>query len=171
MIGEIDFRPHVNPPPSTAPRVWFEDLHVGREFVSREYEITETEVVAFARHYDPQPFHIDPVAARETFFEGLAASGWHTAAVTMRLVAESLPLAGGIVGAGTDHLSWPRATRPGDRLHVKSVVESLRPLRSKPDRGLVIFRCTTCDHRDDPVQILMPKLFVPLRDYTAASPA
>jgi acyl dehydratase len=170
MIGDIGARPQLNPPASTQPRLWFEDVHVGRAFVSREYEITETEMIAFARHYDPQPFHTDPMAARQTFFQGLAASGWHTAAVTMRLVAERVPLAGGIVGAGTDHLSWPPATRPGDRLHVKSVVKSLRPPRSKPDRGLVIFHCTTCDHRDEPVQILMPKLFVPLRDYATAAP-
>lgn len=152
-------------------RLWYEDLHLGDAFVSREYEVTQEEIVAFARQYDPQPFHTDPVAAQDTFFRGLAASGWHTAAVTMRLVAESLPLAWGVVGAGSDHISWPKPTRPGDTLRVRSVVEEMRPLRSRPDRGLVTFRCTTLDQRGETVQILLPKLFAPLRSFQTTAAA
>jgi acyl dehydratase len=143
--------------------LWYEDLQVARCFVSREYEITQQEMVAFARRFDPQPFHLDPEAAKATFFGGLAASGWHTAAVTMRLVAESLPLAWGVIGAGTDDLHWPRPTRAGDRLRVKSIVESMRLLGSKPGVGMVTFRCTTLDQRQETVQVVVPKLFVPMR--------
>lgn len=143
--------------------IWFDDLHVGRCFVSRDYEMTQHEIVAFARRFDPQMFHLDAEAARQTFFGGLAASGWHTASVTMRLMAESLPLAWGIIGAGTDHLHWPRPTRPGDCLRLKSVVETMRPLQSRPGIGLVTFRCTTLDQHHEAVQVVVPKLFVPLR--------
>lgn len=150
-------------PYADASALWFEDLHVGQCFVSRDYEMTQQEIVAFARRFDPQLFHLDAEAAKQTFFEGLAASGWHTASVTMRLLAESVPLAWGIIGAGTEELHWPRPTRPGDCLRLKSVVESMRTLRSKPGVGFVTFRCMTMDQRHEAVQVVVPKLFVPLR--------
>jgi acyl dehydratase len=143
--------------------LWYEDLHVGDSFVSRSYQVTQEEIVAFASRYDPQIFHLDAEAAKATFFGGLAASGWHTAAITMRLIAESVPLAWGIIGAGTDDLHWQRPTRVGDCLRVKSIVVDMRPLRSKPGVGMMTLRCATVDDRDEPVQTIVPKLFVPFR--------
>ncbi len=112
-------------------------------FTSQEITITEEEIVAFGLQFDPQPFHTDPDAARSTFFGGLAASGWHTAAITMRLLVTGGPaFAGGTIGAG-GQLSWPTATRPGDRLHVTGIVESVKPSKSKPDRGMAVLRIET----------------------------
>ena len=145
--------------------LFYEDLRPDMGFLSREYEMTQEEMIEFASQYDPQSFHTDPSAARATVFGGLVASGWHTAAVTMRLVAESLPLAWGVVGAGTDHLSWPKPTKAGDRIRVRSTVETMRLLKSKVDRGMVVFRCTTLDQNDETLQVVVPKLFVPLRTH------
>ena len=112
-------------------------------FTSPEVTITEAEIVAFGLQFDPQPFHTDPDEASETFFRGLAASGWHTAAITMRLlVTGGPPIAGGTIGAGGE-LTWPTATRPGDRLHVRATVESVKPSKSKPDRGMAVLRVET----------------------------
>src|ERR1044072_5383029 len=98
-----------------------DDLQVGRRFTSGSCQVDQEQILAFARQFDPQPFHCDPVAAKDTFFAGLVASGWHTAAITMRLLVESLPIAGGVVGAGGE-ISWPRPTQPGSTLHVESEV-------------------------------------------------
>jgi acyl dehydratase len=106
-----------------------DDLHVGQRFISGTHRIDEAQITAFARQFDPQPFHLDAEAAKETLFAGLAASGWHTAALSMRLVVESVPMRGGIVGAGGE-LAWPTPTRPGATLHVESEVLELRPSRS-----------------------------------------
>ena len=120
-----------------------DDVAVGDEFVSEEVTITAEEIVAFAKQFDPQPFHTDPDAARSTFFGGLAASGWHTAALTMRLLVTSGPqIAGGTIGAGGE-LQWPSPTRPGDRLHVKATVESVTRSKSRPDRGSMMLRVET----------------------------
>ncbi|MCU1549745.1 MAG: hypothetical protein JWR36_305 [Glaciihabitans sp.] len=123
--------------------LYLEDIEVGMTFTSQEITITEEEIVAFGLQFDPQPFHTDPDAARSTFFGGLAASGWHTAAITMRLLVTGGPaFAGGTIGAG-GQLSWPTATRPGDRLHVTGIVESVKPSKSKPDRGMAVLRIET----------------------------
>jgi acyl dehydratase len=98
-----------------------DDLHVGQRFISGTHLIDEEQIKAFAQQFDPQPFHLDAEAAKETLFEGLVASGWHTAAISMRLVVERLPLIGGIVGAGGE-LTWPTPTRPGATLHVESEI-------------------------------------------------
>ena len=117
--------------------LWLDDLTVGDRFRTDEYEITAEEIRAFAGRYDPQPFHLDETAAADTFFEGLAASGWHTAAITMRLIVTSgLPIATGVIGAGVE-LSWPTATRPGDVVHAEITVTGITPSRSQPDRGFV----------------------------------
>ncbi|GGG62173.1 MaoC family dehydratase [Kocuria dechangensis] len=117
--------------------LWLDDLAVGDRFRTDEYEITQEEILAFAGRYDPQPFHLDEEAAAGSFFQGLAASGWHTAAVTMRLIVTSgLPIATGIIGAGVE-LSWPSPTRPGDVVHAEITVTEITPSRSKPDRGFV----------------------------------
>ena len=109
-----------------ADRLHLDDLHVGQRFTSASHTIDEAQIKAFASQFDPQPFHTDEEAAKGTFFKGLAASGWHTAAITMRLNVEGgLPLAGGIIGAGGE-ITWPAPTRPGDTLHVESRTAVLR---------------------------------------------
>ena len=146
-----------------ATALYLDDLHVGQRFVSGTHLLDEEQIRAFARQFDPQPFHLDPEAAKETLFEGLVASGWHTAAVTMRLLVESgLPLAGGIVGAGGE-IAWPTPARPGAALRVESEILELRPSRSRPDRGLVTVRSETRDQAGETVQVLVAKLVVPRR--------
>jgi acyl dehydratase len=141
----------------------FEDFHVGQRFVSGTHLMDRESIKAFARAFDPQPFHLDETAAKATFFGGLVASGWHTAAVTMRLqVEQGLPIAGGIIGIGGE-LSWPKPTRPGDTLQVLSEVKAVIPSRSRPDRGVVRMRSETRNQRDEVVQILDAKLLVPRR--------
>ena len=121
-------------------------------------------IKTFAKAFDPQPFHLDETAARATMFGGLAASGWHTAALTMQLlVNDGPPLAGGIVGAGMDELRWPKPVRPGDTLRIESEVLEVRPSRSRPDQGVVKMRTTTLNQNGEPVQILVANLIVPRR--------
>ena len=144
-------------------RLYLEDFHVGQRFTSATHVMDAEEIKAFARRFDPQPFHLDEAAAKETFFGGLVASGWHTAAVTMRLQVESgLPIAGGMIGIGGE-MSWPRPTRPGDILRVVSEILEVTPSRSRPDRGTVRARSETRNQRDEVVQILDARLLVPRR--------
>jgi len=140
--------------------LYLEDIKVGQTFRTGSHLLTEDEIKAFARDYDPQPFHTDPEAAKHSFFGGLAASGWHTAAVSMRLQVESgPPLAGGMIGASVE-LTWPRPTRPGDEIHVASEVTAVTPSRSKPDRGFITLRSETRNQRGDVVQLQVSKLLV-----------
>jgi acyl dehydratase len=142
---------------------YLEDFEPGQKFGSSTLRVEEERIKRFAAEFDPQPFHLDDAAARATLFRGLAASGWHTAAMTMRLLVETgLPLAGGLVGAGGE-LSWPQPTRPGDILRVESEVQEIIPSRSRPDRGVVVTRIVTRNQRDEVVQILVAKLVVPRR--------
>jgi len=144
-------------------RLYLDDLTVGQRFTSGTHAIDEAQIKAFARQFDPQPFHLDEAAARDTMFAGLAASGWHTTAITMRLLVEQgLPLAGGIVGAGAE-VAWPQPTRPGDVLRVESEVLEVTPSRSRTDRGMAIVRSLTRNQRDEVVQSLTAKLIVPRR--------
>jgi acyl dehydratase len=144
-------------------RLYLDDLFVGQRFTSETHTLDEEEIKAFANQFDPQPFHMDQQAAERTLFKGLAASGWHTAAITMRLNVESgPPIAGGIVGAGAE-LTWPAPTRPGDVLHVESEVVEITPSRSRPDRGTIVLLSRTINQRGDVVQILKAKLAVPRR--------
>ena len=138
----------------------FEDIAVGEVFEHGEIAVTEESVVAFARQFDPQIFHLDVAAAKDTFFAGLAASGWHTAAMTMRLIVESgLQLAGGIIGAGGS-LTWPKPTRPGDVLSIRIEVLELRPSRSRPERGTLKAQVTTRNQHGDELQIMTCDLLV-----------
>ncbi len=147
----------------TSKLLYLDDLHVGRRFTSGTHTLDERQITAFARAFDPQPFHTDPEAANETLFRGLVASGWHTAAITMRLQVDGgLPIAGGIVGLGGE-LAWPKATRPGDVLHVESEVVDVVPSRSRPDRGIVTVRSETRNQRGEVVQTTTVKLLVPRR--------
>jgi len=140
--------------------LYLDDLHVGQRFTSGTHLIDEEQIKAFAHQFDPQPFHLDGEAAKETFFEGLAASGWHTAAISMRLIVESVPIRGGIVGAGGE-LAWPAPTRPGATLHVESEILELRPSHSHPDRGMATIRSETVNQLGEVMQVLTAKLVVP----------
>jgi acyl dehydratase len=135
-------------PQNTGERLYLDDLHVGQRFTSRTHVVDVAQIKAFASQFDPQPFHQDEDAAKGTLFAGLAASGWHTAAITMRLLVESgLPLMGGIIGAGGE-LAWPKPTRPGDTLQVESEVLEITPSRSRFDRGMAIVRSLTRNQVD-----------------------
>jgi acyl dehydratase len=139
---------------------YFDDLHVGETFVSSLHTVDADSIIRFAREFDPQPFHVDPVAARASFFGQLAASGWHTGAITMRLLVDGeLQLAGGMIGGGGE-LVWPRPVFAGDTLQVYSEVVEMRPSRSHPERGTVLLRSETRNQHGDPVQILTAKLVV-----------
>ena len=144
--------------------LYLEDLEVGQRFASGTRIVGADEIIAFAREFDPQPFHLGEDSARKTIFGGLAASGWHTAAITMRLIVEGgPPIAGGILGAGGE-IGWPKPTRPGDTLRVVSEILEIKPSRSRPDRGSVIMRTQTLNQHDDVVQTLTARLVVPRRD-------
>jgi acyl dehydratase len=160
----------MNEPGKSASNGFFlEDLRVGQRFSGGSHTIDEAQIKAFAVQFDPQPFHLDGEAAKATLFGGLAASGWHTAAITMKLLVDSgLPLRGGIIGSGGE-INWPRPTRPGDTLTVVSEIEEITPSRSRPDRGMIRVRSETRNQHGEIVQILMAKLVVPRRA-TAAVP-
>ena len=141
---------------------YLEDFTVGQTFGSGRLRIDEEQIRRFASEFDPQPFHVDDKAARDTILRGLAASGWHTAALTMRLLVEGeLKPAGGIVGAGIDELRWPRAVRPGDELRVESEVLEVRPSKSRPGQGMIKVRTTTLNESGKAVQIFVGNLVVP----------
>lgn len=144
-------------------RLYLDDLHPGQRFTSGSHVVDEAQIKAFARQFDPQPFHLDNDAAKDSLFSGLAGSGWHTAAITMRLLVEGdLPFAGGIIGAGGE-LDWPKPTRPGDTLQVESEVLDIRPSRSRSDRGVATVRSLTRNQRNEVVQRLTAKLIAPRR--------
>jgi len=143
--------------------LYFDDLHVGQRFVSGTHLIDEEQIKAFATQFDPQPFHLDVEAAKDTLFKGLVASGWHTAASTMLLlVGSGLPIAGGIIGVGAE-IAWPNPTRPNATLHVESEILELTPSRSRPDRGVATIRSETHNQLGEIVQVLSTKLVVPSR--------
>jgi acyl dehydratase len=143
---------------------YLEDFAVGQTFGSGRLRIEKERIKDFAAEFDPQPFHLDEAAARDSIFQGLAASGWHTAALTMRLLVDGeLKPAGGIVGAGFDEFRWPRPVRPGDELHVVSEILEVRPSQSRPAQGLLKVRTTTLNQNDEAVQISVGNLVVPRR--------
>jgi acyl dehydratase len=140
--------------------LYLEDVFVGQRFVTGTKEVTAAAIKSFAREFDPQEFHLDEEAAKTGFFGGLAASGWHTAAITMRLQVESGPqIAGGMIGASGE-LSWPRPVRPGDRLHVESEVLEVTPSRSRPERGSITLRSETKNQKDEVVQTFTVKILI-----------
>lgn len=151
-------------------RLYLEDLVIGQRFLSAAHILERDEILGFAARYDPQFFHLDEELAQESLFGGLAASGWHTAATTMRLLVGSLPLAGGLIGAGGE-IAWPKATRPGDRIHVESEVVTIAPSRSRPERGLVTFRSQTINQDGEIVQVFTPKIIVWRRGAAASDVA
>src|SRR5437899_7051453 len=144
--------------------IYLEDFAPGQKFVSTALRVDAAAIKAFAAQFDPQPFHLDEAAAHDSFFGGLAASGWHTAALSMRLLVESgFRPAGGIIGSRADELKWPRPVRPGDELHVEAEVLEVRRSTSRPGQGFIKCRTTTLNQNDDLVQVLVMNLLVQAR--------
>jgi acyl dehydratase len=146
-------------------KYFLEDFAVGQVFATRKLQVDTDQIKSFAKQFDPQPYHLDEEAAQKSPFRGLAASGWHTAALTMRLLVDGdFKPAGGILGVGFDALSWPKPVRPGDELHAKSEILEVRPSKSKPDRGTIRVRTTTYNQNDEAVQEFTGNLLVPRRN-------
>ena len=144
--------------------LYFDDLAVGQRFTTDSLRITTDAIKEFARQYDPQPFHLDDAAAKATIFGGLAASGWHSAALLMRLIVESgPPLAGGVIGSGIDELRWLRPVRPNDELHAELEVLEVRPSASRPTQGRVRMKNTLIAADGVPVMSLIANITVPRR--------
>jgi acyl dehydratase len=140
--------------------LYLEDFSVGQRFTSTTHQIDADQIKAFGERFDPQPFHLDEAAAQASFFRGLAASGWHTAAITMSLLVKSgMPIAGGLIGAGGE-IAWPRAVRPGDVLQVESEILAVVPSRSKPERGMITVRSETKNQNGEVVQLLTSRMLV-----------
>jgi acyl dehydratase len=140
--------------------LYLEDFAVGQRFTSATHAMDVEQIKTFAAQFDPQSFHTDEVAAETSFFHGLAASGWHTAAITMSLLVKSgMPIAGGLIGAGCE-LAWPRPTRPGDVLQVESEVLAVTPSRSRPERGMITLKSETKNQKGEVVQVLTSKMLV-----------
>ena len=130
-------------------KLWLEDIHVGHRFRTDVYNLTADDIIEFATKWDPQPFHLSDETAQDTFFHGLAGSGWHTAAITMRLLVTSgIALGRGLIGAGGE-VAWPTATRPGDQLHVEGEVVDLHTPKSSPNRGLVTIAFDTLNQHGE----------------------
>ena len=143
---------------------YLEDFAVGQKYQSGSLRVEAADIKAFAAQFDPQPFHMDEEAAAKTFFGGLAASGWHTAALTMRLLVQGeMDPAGGIIGAGFDEFRWPRPVRPGDTLRVESEILEVRESKSRPQQGMIKVRTTTLNQDNEPVQVFVGNLVVPKR--------
>src|SRR5258708_39260991 len=141
-----------------------EDFAVGQTCGSGRLRIEGERALAFAAEFDPQPFHLDEAAARRSIFGGLCASGWHTLAVTMRLLLDSeLKPAGGFIGAGLDECRWPRPVRPGDELRVECEIIEVRPSKSRPEQGLIKLRTTTLNQDDEAVLVHVVNMVVPRR--------
>lgn len=141
--------------------LYLEDLHVGDRFGSDTIEVTREDIIAFAREFDPQPFHLEEKAAERSIFKELVASGWHTAAMSMKLfVTGGLQLAGGSVGLGVDELRWPQPVRPGDTLRLETEILEVRSSKSKPDRGIIRIRNVTTNQRGEVVQTFMAFVMV-----------
>ena len=138
-------------------RLYLEDLYVGQRFTSAPHLLDAEQIKTFAAQFDPQPFHLSDEGAAGSMFGTLAASGWHTMAITMRLLVESVPLADGVIGASTE-VAWPKPTRPGMALQVFSEVVDIRPSRSKPDMAIVTMRSETRDQHGEVVQVFTAKM-------------
>lgn len=143
---------------------YFEDLTVGDRFTGGPLTVSQEDIVTFARSFDPQPFHTDPEAAKDSLFRGLAASGWHTTALTMRMIVEGDgQIAGGFIGMGVDSISWPKPTRPGDVLRLVGEVEELRTSAKRLDSGIGRMRMTTYNQMDEIVLSMVANLLIPKR--------
>jgi acyl dehydratase len=142
--------------------VYLDDVKVGDRLSGGRHEMTQDRIISFAEEFDPQPFHIDPEAAAKSLFGGLAASGWHTAAATMRMLVDVFPAAGGLIGMGGE-VHWPAPTRPGDTLSIEVEIVEVTPSRSKPDRGTVVTRTETKNQHGTVVQVTQTRIIMPRR--------
>ena len=148
---------------------YLEDFEPGQKFESGRLIVDRERIMSFGAEFDPQPFHVNESTASKSLFKGLAASGWHTAAMTMRLLVEGeLKPAGGIIGAGFEELRWPRPVRPGDELRVESEILEVRASKSRPDQGLIKVKTTTLNQNGEPVQVFVGSLIVPRRPASSA---
>jgi acyl dehydratase len=144
--------------------IYFEDVQVGSRHTSPSVQVSEAEILAFARAYDPQPMHVDREAAERGPFKGLIASGWHTAALVMRLVAEARPFGDAeVLGLGVEQLQWPNPVRPGDTIQSESEVVATRPSKSNPAYGIVKITVTTRNQKGEVVMVHSPSCWVPRR--------
>ncbi|WP_245881106.1 MaoC family dehydratase [Thalassospira marina] len=139
--------------------LYMDDLFVGQRFKSGTHSLDAAQIMVFARQFDPQYFHLDDVQAKTSLFGGLAASGWHTAALTMRMIVDSTPFPAGVIGTNAN-VKWPMPTRPGDVLHVESEIMSITPSQSRPDRGRLVMKSLTLNDRGDVVQELEATILV-----------
>lgn len=144
-------------------RLCLEDLSIGDVFKSTMHPVTAEDIRRFASEFDPQPFHLAEADAARSLFAGLAASGWHTAAITMRLLVESVPIAGGVIGARIDELRWPKPVRPGDSLRLESEFVDLRPSQSRPERGYAKLKTTTINQHGEVVQVIVSNIVLQRR--------
>lgn len=150
----------MNPESEPMKALFLDDLRVGQRFNSGSYRMEEDRMKAFAAEFDPQPFHLEDAAAQNSIFRGLAATGWHTTAATMRLLVNGgMQLAGGLIGLGGE-IAWPKPTRPGDTLRVESEILEIAPSRSKPNQGIVKVRSATLNQNNEEVQVFTAKLLV-----------
>ena len=141
----------------------FEDFSPGTRLVSTSYPITADAIMDFGQKFDPQLFHLDSKAAEQTLFGGLAASGWHTAAVSMRLFVDTMDVAGGIIGMGVDELKWPNAVRPGDELRLEIEILEARRSKSRSGYGIIRILNVTKNQRGEVVQSFMANAMLPVR--------
>ena len=147
-----------------AAELYFDDFHIGMKFQSsRSVRVSAQEITEFAEKYDPQPFHLDEAAGKSTFFKGLAASGWLTAAIVMRLRVEAIHVVGGMIGAGVEEIRWTEPVRPGDSLHTDTEVIGLRRSKKRPELGLVTIYTLTLNQREEIVMKSTVKFLAPLR--------
>jgi acyl dehydratase len=146
---------------------YYEDIEVGQQFRSHKpYTITKDSAIAFAREYDPQAMHIDEVNAKHSQLGELVASGWHTAAATMRLKTETdlFHVSGGLLGLGVENLRWPQPTKPGDTLRLVITITAKRLSKSKPGFGIIHYTAETFNQRDELVLEMKPAIIVPCRN-------
>ena len=147
---------------------YFDDIKAGDRFKSEPLSVTEKELIEFAHKFDPQMFHLSRRRAERSIFKGLIASGWHTAAMSMRLFVQTLNFAEGAIGLGVDELRWPNAVRPGDKLTVETEILELRPSRSRPGHGIIRLRNVTTNQRGEVVQTMLASAMVPRREQGGA---
>ena len=143
--------------------LYFDDLEAGDHFLSEAFEVPAKAIIEFAEKFDPQMFHLNARSAERSIFKGLVASGWHTAAITMRLFVKTLNFAEGAIGLGVDELRWPNAVRPGDVLRVETEIVETRPSNSKPKYGIIRLRNVTTNQRGEIVQTMFASAMVPRR--------
>jgi acyl dehydratase len=143
--------------------LYFDDLKAGDRFQSETFEVPGRAIIEFAEKFDPQKFHLNPKSAERSIFKGLVASGWHTAAITMRLFVQTLNFAEGAIGLGVDELRWPNAVRPGDVLRVETEIVETRASQSKPNYGIIRLRNVTTNQRGEIVQTMFAHAMLPRR--------